>query len=746
MSLFFAQLTQQLRRGPWQLLAIELVDGAALRACGSQLALWQQLGVALSAEGLWPATAADFVAARQRAQRQLLAKGISPSIYGCYQCMPLAPDLAAQCAERELALEAAGLIALPGLERVLAQHLAADAALVVSDDGYPSAWLEQCFCRLFPLLAPRLRRLEPALAGSSLGQRLAVTGVAASATLMIGRQPLAALTASGLTVSHWPQLAQVGALSRREQWLAPELQRLDSYRRAVAAHDPGMAGWSLGAALLAPVFWSYAQAVVAMAKRYDCPLIAPVVRDGHALALALAAVTAGQPQPPAVRLLELSRAALWLAAQQSLAPAALLNSALSVKGVTVADLWQLLGLTTSPPVDVAMPLAAAAGHGSLLRQPLEAALAVAATEITHNQQQQRQRLQRYVDQQWQGQRVLVVDLGGGGSILSMMVASGLTPAAAMLFYATRRADGVPAALPLASYLPVDDARGQQLAEQLGRSPEVLESLMVNRFATIEALAGSLDQPEPQRAAVALSGDEQQLLDGVWQGLGDGLQLLAGQPALASALAAIEAQAMASVWLRLINLPLLSELKLLQPLRHQDNAGARRCRPLWSDAAVKVAAADPLAFWHRHCANPGQQLDELPWPQAVVTWVAPQLLAELAGALAASPAEVAAEQLAARVEQQGIDQVLLYGGGMVAEALLPLLQQLGVKVEAVVDRRALTGSHQLAGYPLLPPTALAGATTPVVIASAAAVDEMMAQVRQLAPACQLVALTAATGEG
>jgi len=748
MADYLTRIEESLSAARYRVIALDLFDTLVLRRAGSLTALWSELaGVAIERR-LWPGSVSDYLACRRLAEQQSRSTrppARDPSLAEIYGRFPVSPAQRQKLMRLEAEMDGAGLVAATALIRQLGLCLAPHQALaILSDTYYDRAWI----CRyVLPLLGPLAPAVRHIFASSEEGvnkasgllfQRLLeqVEGRAED-ILHIGddvRSDGLMARQHGLRTCLFAPGEEIRQLLHRESHLEFSLHRLESWRRRVLAERPrtdGM-GWWLGAALLTPVLWGYALAVEQAAKSHACEVIAPVVRDGYALELALAALRKAGKSSSDVRLLQLSRSALWLASLSDTKARTILSSALDSKGLKLSDLCRLLQLTAPLPVaDMAL--------AELARDAVLAFLTAQEDAIVANRLREQERVLRYLHETLTDQPALVVDLGGGGSIFARLATIGWQPKAAMLFYATRRADRLALDVPLTTFVP-RHGRGGVHAETLGRAAELIESLLVNRFRTVSHLASGEKKIEPVAVEIALGADEKRLLDQVWNGLEFGLDLLVREPWWAQCIESLSADELVSVWIRLVHLPLSDEIDALCCLHHQDNDGAHRQRPILDRNQIEAIRQQGAIFsWHGYCKNPGAALETMPWPQGMISAVEPRLLSELCGATGVSPAQIAAEKLADRVKAAGLSAVAVYGCGMVCEALLPLLSVMEVEVSQLVDRRAEDGSFLAWGRCVESPLSLAGASGVVVIASAASVRDISAAVAAIAPQLEQICL-------
>ncbi len=97
-------------------------------------------------------------------------------------------------------------------------------------------------------------------------------------------------------------------------------------------------------------------------------------------------------------------------------------------------------------------------------------------------------------------------------------------------------------------------------------------------------------------------------------------------------------------------------------------------------------------------------------------------------------------LVERARQAQFDAATLYGAGEFFERLLPQLVAAGIRINAVVDRKAAAGEYRVAGYTVTTlERAVAAGERQFIVASAAFVKEIEAAILAQCPAARVIAL-------
>ena len=151
-------------------------------------------------------------------------------------------------------------------------------------------------------------------------------------------------------------------------------------------------------------------------------------------------------------------------------------------------------------------------------------------------------------------------------------------------------------------------------------------------------------------------------------------------------------------LRFIQFPTKTESLLYTHLYHQDNFGSNDIYPVISSDQVDYVKTFGLKNVFLEFNRYSKwKITQIHWPQAVLNLVSDKFMQKQHGLLAMDTDSDVAE-LAERIVAKGWSTCCVYGAGVFFEKLQPYLDQMQVKVEMLIDRKAeISGSYKFMGH-------------------------------------------------
>lgn len=324
----------------------------------------------------------------------------------------------------------------------------------------------------------------------------------------------------------------------------------------------------------------------------------------------------------------------------------------------------------------------------------------------------------------EAQAFATLDLGPGATIAQQLAkASEHRARINYLLFASERGFSKANDIAIKSFFPLT-IETQKAIAIIVRSHEVLEYFLVGESGTTLGYQRQTGQVLPVCETRHLSATDM-LHHQVFRRGVHAFQQLALSIGLAPA-SFDERISYAQLLTRLIDCPTATEVAYIGQCQHEENFGSQgKYSIIKADNLAKVESKGVANFYTYFCEQATALQRNMPWPQGVITQLAPHYLTDIARVNAQEHVHFSAVQsLLSVLVSDGIEEIMVYGAGDFFLYLYDFLVEQKILVRGVIDRRAEFSSFSVYDIPVksLAEADLSHCHT-IVIASSAFVDEI-----------------------
>ncbi|MGL6476001.1 hypothetical protein ACSZNN_14175 [Aeromonas hydrophila] len=696
------------------IISCDVFDTLIFRAAGTPEQFWLSLARQAHQQGLWPDDDLwTFVALRKAAEER--AREVSMKRYhhqevmlaDIYACWPSAASDKLLALENDLEYKNwrlnRSLIAL------LLQYVDPDRELILVSDMYLQSEL---ILRFFHENEPGLSISAIYVSGErGLSKRrgdifpyiMNHLSVPADSILHIGDDKIAdeqMAIAAGVRYFHSSLGDDYVSQIRYEQRLCSlQIHELEYLRKLWIWNTKDNSLFSrLGGLIYGPVLFSFARWVVIRCQQLGVQKIFCLLREGEIISNLIKLVPGHNL---VVKTLAVSRRSSFLPSQNKWSPE-ILHTLAQRRGYTLGELFEDVGLDAPKKWLTIMSQTLAELIELPLWSDIYSWIICKQIDIENHLQKQRVWLQAYLEQQGvdNSSETAILDWGCGGSLLfNLCNVATLDHVNYFMFYSNRRA----LKFSLSQHLNVfQPGSSSPWSDVIANSPELSEILLNGLLSSTRSYKFKNEKILPIAVRkpvfkVGLRRDFERFHDAVLLFS----HLAKNNNWLSNGINVLERKYLFGILYRLVQYPTWLEATMLKSLPVPLSGG--QCAFLIDDAHVSgllsITNSGVRAF-DIGCEGVFPLVRNCWWYPGVVALAFPGQLQSIGEMMSSQDDEKVGPYLLQQLQQHGIKETALYGAGELGSSVYKLLVNHGIRINCVIDRRAITTNFKLAGHDVI----------------------------------------------